>query len=322
MSTRRHPERTHATRNEEASDLLERFARLQVWRRAGERAPHKPLLVLFALGRLLSGHERLAPYPVIDDALGRLLREFGSVRRSVHPEYPFWRLQNDGVWEVRGAGDLRTRRGGTEPLRSELMRGAVRGGFTPEIASRLRADHSMAYAIAHAVLDAHFPPSIHDDILASVGLDEPVEASAAAPPRRRDPRFRMRVLTAYERRCAVCGFDVRLGDTQVGLDAAHIQWHQAGGPDTEQNGFALCALHHKLFDRGAFTVSHRHTIELSAHVHGGVGFGELLLRFHGKPIERPQSSVYLPGGEFLEWHHREVFQRPVRPAQGNPCLSE
>lgn len=313
MPTRRDSESTRTAEILGASDLLARFARLQIWRRAGERAPHKPLLVLFALGRLLAGHERLTSYREIDDALSRLLREFGPVRRSVHPEYPFWRLQNDGIWEVRSERALRARRGSTDPLRSELLHGNTRGGFIPEIATELRSDPSGAYVIAHAVLDAHFPPSIHDDILAAVGLDEPLGTPVIAPRRRRDPRFRMRVLTAYERRCAICGFDVRLGDAQVGLDAAHIQWHQAGGPDTEQNGFALCALHHKLFDRGAFTVSHNHTVELSEHLHGGVGFGELLLRFHGKPILRPQAPGYLPGGEFLDWHHRQVFQRPARP---------
>src|SRR5437588_7846441 len=45
------------------------------------------------------------------------------------------------------------------------------------------------------------------------------------------------------------------GSVSVGLDAAHIRWHQAGGPDREGNGLALCVLHHKLFDLGAFTVS-------------------------------------------------------------------
>ena len=39
------------------------------------------------------------------------------------------------------------------------------------------------------------------------------------------------------------------------LDAAHVRWHQAGGPAVESNGLALCVLHHKAFDLGAFTVT-------------------------------------------------------------------
>jgi predicted restriction endonuclease len=37
--------------------------------------------------------------------------------------------------------------------------------------------------------------------------------------------------------------------------AAHIRWHLAHGPDVECNWLALCVLHHKLFDLGAFTLS-------------------------------------------------------------------
>jgi putative restriction endonuclease len=209
--------------------------------------------------------------------------------------------------------------GRTSPRRSELLRSGVAGGFTPEVATILEADPGLAYSVAHTVLDAHFPISIQADVLEAVGLEDPAGVSFTRVRRRRDPRFRVRVLAAYAQRCAICGFDVRLGSGSVGLDAAHIQWHQAGGPDIEQNGFALCALHHKLFDRGAFTVSHDHTVELSQHVHGGDGFGELLLRFHEQPIRRPQSPAYLPGGDFLDWHYREVFQRPRR--SGSPVLS-
>jgi putative restriction endonuclease len=75
------------------------------------------------------------------------------------------------------------------------------------------------------------------------------------PAEKLDPQFRLRVLTAYEYRCAVCGFDVRLGSVSIALDAAHIRWHQAGGPELERNGLALCVLHHKTFDLGALTVN-------------------------------------------------------------------
>jgi putative restriction endonuclease len=47
--------------------------------------------------------------------------------------------------------------------------------------------------------------------------------------RHRDPGFRERVLRAYEYRCCVYGFDLRIGRAPAGLEAAHIQWHHAGG---------------------------------------------------------------------------------------------
>jgi hypothetical protein len=78
------------------------------------------------------------------------------------------------------------------------------------------------------------PPSLAGDLLSAVGLT--LGSSAIPEGRKRDPQFRKRILTAYEYRCAVCGFDVRLGIVSIALDAAHIFWHQAGGPDRESNG--------------------------------------------------------------------------------------
>ncbi|MCA9113795.1 MAG: HNH endonuclease, partial [Planctomycetaceae bacterium] len=72
---------------------------------------------------------------------------------------------------------------------------------------------------------------------------------------RRDREFRNRVLTAYDHSCAVCGFDVRLGTVVLVVEAAHIQWHQANGPNEERNGLALCSLHHWAFHLNAFHAS-------------------------------------------------------------------
>ena len=144
-------------------------------------------------------------------------------------------------------------------------------------------------------MDAHFPASIHEDILQTTGIEFPTHISKR---KKRDPSFRENVLKAYEYKCAVCGFDVKLRYQPVALEAAHIKWHQAGGPDTEVNGLALCVLHHKLFDRGVFMLSKELKIFVSDDAHGSVGFDEWLMRFHGKkstsrkdyPIIRKQIS--------------------------------
>src|SRR5262245_21219211 len=87
-------------------ELLERFDKLNVWSRGDQRAPHKPLLVLYALGRWSRGETGDIPFRDVDADLTGLLKEIGPPRQSNHPEYPFWRLQNDGVWAVHAAGPL------------------------------------------------------------------------------------------------------------------------------------------------------------------------------------------------------------------------
>src|SRR5262249_26056526 len=156
--------------------------------------------------------------------------------------------------------------------------------------------------IASRILEEHFPESLHPDILSAVGLT--LETADAR--RKRDPKFRQMVLTAYEWRCAVCGFDVRLGSVSIALDAAHIRWHQAGGPAVGCNGLALCVLHHKTFALGAFTVADG-VLLVSDQANGTTGFHEALLGFHAKPIRIPQCPEWSPAPGHLDWHGREVF---------------
>jgi putative restriction endonuclease len=113
--------------------------------------------------------------------------------------------------------------------------------------------------------------------------------------------FRDAVLIAYEYRCALTGFDLRLGQDTVGLDAAHIKMGAAGGPDEPANGLALTTLHHKLFDRGAFTLRPDLTVVVSEHANGAA-LDQALLQYHGRRIRPPQRA-----------HERELFQGRPRP---------
>jgi putative restriction endonuclease len=299
------------------TELESAFSRLNVWRRGDERAPHKPLLVLYALARYYRGESRLIPYGEVDRKLRDLLEEFGPARSSHHPELPFWHLQSDDVWELAPGGSGSERVVATGPNRRLFLTHGYSGGFPIKIYDRLLDDRELILRIARAVLAAHFPPSIHEDIAAAVGLD--LEASGVAPttlagtsPAPRNPLFREQVIRAYEYRCAVCGFQGRLGHALVGLDAAHIKWHQAGGPDVTVNGLALCALHHKLFDRGVFTLTDSLKIQVSERANGVGIFDHLVLAFNGQGIHLPQRRSYYPEDEFIGWHTREVFHGPGR----------
>jgi putative restriction endonuclease len=287
--------------------IEDKFKNITVWKRGGERAPHKPLLVLYCLAKLLRDNQRMIPYEEIDRELRKLLFDFGPNRSSYRPEYPFWRLQKDSLWEVDYPQKLVLTKSGDVKKR-ELIEFKVKGGFKEDIYRKLKENTSVFKQIVQEILDDNFPSSIHEDILQAVGID----ISVSGRKLKRDHLFRERILLAYEYRCAVCGFDVRIGYQPIALEAAHIKWHQAGGPDTETNGIALCALHHKLFDRGAFTLSDDMKIMVSDRANGSKGFKEWLMDFHGKTIKYPQRTTYVPHLDFTTWHVREVFQGKFR----------
>ncbi len=295
------------------TEIRRRFRELNVWRRGGIRAPHKPLLLLFALGRLSQGQWGKIPFAEVDPALQALLLEFGPPRKAYHSEYPFWRLQNDGVWELDHTAKLKLRKGQTDAKKSELLKYAVRGGFTTDIETAFREDLDLVREVAQDALEANFPDSMHEDIVAAVRLE--LNSSGTRSMRKRDAAFRPSVLRAYEFQCAVCGLALSLGDHAIALEAAHVKWRQSGGPDSIDNGLSLCCLHHKTFDRGAFTVDLEYVIQVSEHARRSIGFHEWLMRFHGASIKAPLNKSYKLRPEYLKWHSREVFRHPPRIAE-------
>ena len=156
-------------------------------------------------------------------------------------------------------------------------------------------------------MDAHFPSTLHDEILRAVGIGSRFVQSRRM---HRDSRFRDAVLEAYGYRCAVCEFAVRLNEEPVALDAAHIKWHGAPGPDRVRNGLALCALHHRLFDKGAFTLLPNRSVMVAKSA-SGRGFDESLGKFDSKLISLPAKDVDAPDPRFSTWHAREVFSSPL-----------
>src|SRR3954451_16356772 len=131
--------------------ILGRFDDLGVWKQGDQRAPHKPLLVLYALGRWQRGQTEVT-FRQAEPELTALLREFGPPRKSDHPEQPFWRLQHDGVWVVHTPGGLALKTGDTIPRVGELRSNDVRAEFSPDVQAALAADPGLVAAIASRIL--------------------------------------------------------------------------------------------------------------------------------------------------------------------------
>ncbi|QCD57148.1 phosphorothioated DNA-binding restriction endonuclease [Streptomyces hawaiiensis] len=293
-------------------DWLERTAKLRQWTRSGTRAPHKPLLLLYALGRFQEDADGRLRYSAVEEDLQRLLTEYGPPNRTT-PAYPFHHLVSDGVWEVR------TDRGPGSPGTGvrDLRETGATGQLAPDLRAALRREPSLLGRIARLLLDLHFPPSLHGELCEAAGLElEPGEAEQLARVRRqRDRRMREMVLTAYEYRCAFCGYDGRIGTVPVGLEAAHVRWWAFDGPDDVENGLCLCSLHHKLFDKGVLGVADGHRILVSQRFVGhSAAAREHVKALAGRPLIGPQPGARPVAADHLDWHTSQVFHGSPRPA--------
>lgn len=143
---------------------IRKFESLRLGQSGKVTAPHKPLLILYAIGELLKGRPRLLPYREIDEHLGYLLSEFSSASSGEKAYVPFWRLQNDGIWEVTDADKIGlTDR--NDPYLGDLIKLDVSGGFTEEVFTQFRTDSNFAFEIAQKMLDRHFSAQLHSKIL-------------------------------------------------------------------------------------------------------------------------------------------------------------
>jgi len=110
-------------------------------------------------------------------------------------------------------------------------------------------------------------------------------------PRLGQATFRIVVLDAYARACAVTE-----EHSLPALEAAHIRSYAHDGPHDVRNGLLLRADLHRLFDTGYITV----TPDLRN--------GRSYYPFHGARLQVPPAVPHRPEKEFLEWHNEHVFR--------------
>lgn len=283
------------TRNE----VFERLRKIKKWQSGDVRAPHKPLLLLMYLTRLANGIKAPLPFSKVEEPLRELLQEFGPPRKSYHPEEPFARLTNDGIWIL----DKSVITTGSISI-SELREVDPAGQLSPELLHAFESNRGLLEECIELLLEDNFPESIHEEIKSALGY---TTEGIFVRRSKRDASFRHKVLLAYEYSCAVCGFNLRIKHAPAGVEAAHIRWHAMNGPDEVSNGLALCTMHHKLFDLGAMTVNSNIQVVVSS-LTNGTGKEWWLTPFEGKEIRRPQAKYPLPEEAFLSWHEKEVFK--------------
>jgi putative restriction endonuclease len=124
--------------------------------------------------------------------------------------------------------------------------------------------------------------------------------------RKRDPGWRLSVLEAWDRQCAFCGYDGQFAEASVGIEAAHVRWFAFSGPDSLDNGLALCSLHHKLFDLGMLGLDTRLTVMVSARFTARTLAGRTIYDLHGRELS-PRPGTPVPG-PVTSWHTRQVLK--------------
>lgn len=301
-------------------DILNRFSNLRTNKQGNRRWPHKPLLVLVAISKLQQGYINLS-YEEIAKELTPLLTAYAPpVSRRHQPELPYWHLRSDALWEVTNAQSLPLQRKGF-PKMDGLRK--TSGHFTQEIIQQFQKDQGLVKQVVAIILNKYFPESLHANILDAVGITFSINTTAKEQPgvylttKKRDPKFREKILQAYEYQCALTGFRAALGGTYFGCEAAHVQWHAYDGPDLLENGLCLEPTMHKLFDAGAWTLTDERQVLVSKHFTGSDTAIHRLRSLHGQKIRSPLPGQPKISQQYIRWHRNSdeggVFREPALP---------
>lgn len=277
---------------------------ITVWKKGDQRAPHKPLLLLYVLSQYKQGHQRLFDYGTeIQQPLLELLNSFAPQRKTQYPNMPFWRLKGDGFWQLENAEPCTDRqKESKEPTSKRLTECHVQGGFNESTYSLIAKKPKQIDKLAQQILSEHFPESVQETIANRLGF------SLADINKQRDPKFRQIVLRAYNYQCAVCGYNLKQDCTPVGLEAAHVKWKTFGGPCVINNGLALCSIHHTAFDMGGIGLDSSFKLLVSGGINGNEIIEKLFWDFEGKQIFLPKMKEDYLQDRFVEWHLRQVFR--------------
>jgi putative restriction endonuclease len=278
--------------------------------------PHKPLLLLAALGLIDEGLATPERIPWCQELRDRFSARFLLVRKHNDqntPENPFYYLQTQGFWQAWIEEGNSRHKLQTTPLVNQLGKVFARftGGF-----EHLAAIPATRQLFREALVARYFPWS--GDILIADSsnpqssivthqsnlqvADEPAEFG-------RTPAFRRKILEIYDHQCAACGLRIRLasGNDVSFIDAAHLIPFAESRNDHPTNGLALCKNHHWAMDRDLIAPATDHHWHVSKFIDPRRSNGEReLADLAGKSLLLPKDPAFHPDAEELLWRLKKL----------------
>ena len=301
-------------------DFLQRIAHIQRSNRNGEKAPHKPILLLAIADWFWQHPPNINRIP-IGDELVKLFKQnwrllYHGTNFTPDITQPLHYLQSDGFWTLTdGAG---------HPITSQLksikrLTEENACGQLDEAAFRWFQQAETRELIRMKVLDTFFPYTkahyIEERGLDGLILDieGDVLMDSASPryehkilPLRewegyiRHHKFRASVLQVYHEACCISGW--RVEEVSV-IDACHIIPHADSGLDKVTNGLALCPNLHRAFDLGLIGLDDQYRVLVKNKIHES-NSALSLQQWKGRKILLPEQDRYWPDGRGLR-EHRE-----------------
>jgi len=217
---------------------------------------------------------------------------------------PFFHLRTEQVWKPLEA----------DGRPAEDRTRAVLAQLDPSFWLCL-SDPSFRKLVRRTLIAKYFAPNERAELYSLVGLEVPPDDIIAADATRflaseqsetkRDAKFAVRVLPAYDYTCALTRYRMIAINGTTALDAAHIRQFKRGGSNHPTNGIALSKTAHWLFDRGFWSITDDFQVLVAKARFDEAGEEAYLLkRMAGTELLKPTNQHFLPDRQCLAWHRR------------------
>ncbi len=294
------------------------FSKLNRGYVGGERAPHKPVLLLAVIDSIEAGEAFENRICITPELVARFKdvwsRYVDSAGFSPNFTNPFYHLTGDRFWHLQTRSSEAARlTSSRSPKSFSGLQAWVEYAYLDEALFKLLVQRETREVLRGVLLQTYFPGKtgaqtgyiaiveqqiLHEDSVAyrklATGLDEEEIISRSAVFKRVVPRV-------YNYTCCISGMRL-ISTTPVQMvDACHIVPFAESHDDTIANGISLCPNLHRAFDRGLLRIDEEYRVRVSD-VFTEAESSYTLRGLEGKPILLPQQREWWPGKENLAAH--------------------
>jgi putative restriction endonuclease len=237
-----------------------KFTRLNVNRKAGIPAPHKPILLLTVIemieqDKITDNRIELSP-----ELIATFLKYWSNLVLTPHQSnisLPFFHLKGDKFWHLAPS---RSYAGNIADIKPSLtaLRNAVRYAYLDDELFEILTHPASRLYLTRVILQAWFPGNkiqldkiyavdelgnIQNQLLKDGGAVYTVgDLKDQDRIFVRNSAFRRVITSLYEHRCAFCKLKIVSRDNQNIVDGAHIKPFAEFRDDRFDNGLALCKI--------------------------------------------------------------------------------
>lgn len=302
---------------------VRKFSRLKMATVAGEKAPHKPVLLLSIIQSIENNEVSENRVCITPDLVARFKDNWYHLVKNekftANFSLPFYHLQSDGFWHLKTLPGKEIALTSSRSIKSfSHLKEVVDYGYFDEMLFGFLLSESSREVLKRTLLIAYFPgshfsseetPSIVSDIQAEILRQPPVvyRAKAALFDDEevfvRSGVFKKVVPKVYNYSCCISGMRITASREVQMIDACHIVPFSESHDDTITNGISLCPNLHRAFDRGLISIDDEYRVLVADNfIESSTDYS--IKQFEGKQMALPTDKKYFPSIDNLKWHRR------------------